>query len=95
MLHQENIDILCICETWLDSSVDDKFIKISKFNVIRCDAGRGSGVCIYIKEDLNISVINTSVDKTEGIEDLWVQVQHRKFPSFIVGYTKRCPYIFF
>ena len=91
MLHQENIDILCTCETWLDSSVDDKFIKMSKFNIIRCDAGRGSGVCIYVRGDLNISVIDAGVDKAEGIEDLWVQGQHKKFPSFIVGCVYRHP----
>ena len=91
MLHQENIDILCICETWLDSSIDNKFIKISKFNVIRYDAGRGSGACIYIREDLNFSVIDTGVDKLEGVEDVWIQVQHRKFPSFITGCVYRHP----
>ena len=91
MLHDENIDILCICETWLDSSIDDKFIKIPEFNVIRCDAGRGSGVCIYIRENFNFSVINTSINKVEGVEDVWVQVQHRKFPSFIIGGVYRHP----
>ena len=35
--------------------------------------------------------IDAGVDKTEGIEDLWVQVQHKKFPSFIVGCVYRHP----
>ena len=91
MLKEENIDILCICETWLDSLVDDKFIKISNFNVIRCDAGRGSGVCIYIRENLNFSLISPGLDKIEGVEDVWIQVQHKKFPSFIVGCVYRHP----
>ena len=91
MLHEENIDILCICETWLDSSIDDKFIKISNFSVVRFDAGRGSGVCIYIREGLSFSCMSTGVDKFEGVEDVWVQVQLRKFPSFVIGCVYRHP----
>ena len=84
MLSEENIDILCVCETWLDSSINDKFIYIPNFKLIRCDAGRGSGVCIFVKEYLNFSVINTNPEKFEGVEDLWIQVQLKKFPSFII-----------
>lgn len=91
MLHNENIDILCICETWLDSSIDSKFVKISNFNIVRCDAGRGSGVCIYIREVFNYSILNHNIDKIVGVEDIWIQVQLRKFPSFIVGCVYRHP----
>ena len=91
MLHDGNIDILCICETWLDSSIDNKYIKIQNFNVIRYDAGRGSGVCIYIRENFNYSVLSPGVDGQVGVEDIWIQVQYRKFPSFIVGCVYRHP----
>ena len=43
MLYDNDIDILCVCETWLDSSINDKFIKIPNFNVVRFDMGRGGG----------------------------------------------------
>ena len=91
MLHEENIDILCICETWLDSSIENKYVKISNFNLVRCDAGRGSGVCIYIREIFNYSVISPGIDSFEGVEDIWIQIQLRKFPSFIVGCVYRHP----
>ena len=91
MLNEDHIDILCVCETWLDSSIDDKFIKIPNFNIVRCDAGRGSGVCIYIREGFRFSTIGTSVDKFEGVEDVWIQVQLRKFPSFVIGCVYRHP----
>ena len=91
LLQESNIDILCICETWLDSNVNDKYIKISNFNVVRCDAGRGAGVCIYIRDGLSFTHICTGVDKVEGVEDVWIQVQFRKFPSFIIGCVYRHP----
>ena len=71
--------------------MDDKFSKISRFNAIRCDAGEGSGLCIYIWEDFDTYVIDAGVDKTEGTEDLWVQVQHWNILSFIVGCVYRHP----
>ena len=74
MLHNENIDILCICETWLDTSIDDKYIKISDFHVVRCDAGRGSGVCICIRDYFNHSVLSHGVYSQTGVEDIWIQI---------------------
>ena len=91
MIRDDNIDILCICETWLDSSIDDKFVKILNFNIVRCDAGRGSGVCIYIREDFNYSLISPGIENLAGVEDIWIQVQFKKFPSFIIGCVYRHP----
>ena len=70
MLHENNIDILCACETWLDTCIADKFVHIRNFKIVRCDAGRGAGVCIYINDDLDISVIDTGMDKFDRIEDV-------------------------
>lgn len=91
MLQSRDIDVLCICETWLDPCVSDVFLKIPNFNILRCDVGRGGGVCIYIRDDLNITIINTGIERCENIEDIWVQIQHKKFPSFIVGCMYRHP----
>ena len=33
LLHDRDIDILCICETWLEPSVDSKFIHIPNYIV--------------------------------------------------------------
>ena len=91
MLREDEIDILCICETWLDSSLESKYIHIPKFNVTRSDAGRGAGVCIYSRESLKIKVLDTGLDKIVNVEDVWLQVQHKKFSSFIVGCVYRHP----
>ena len=91
MLQEDEIDILCICETWLDTTIEDKFINITNFKVVRCDAGRGAGVCMYVRKDLKITVINPDIDKINNVDDVWIQVQHRKFPSIIVGCVYRHP----
>ena len=91
LLYERDIDILCICEIWLKTSVDDKFIYIPNFNVVRCDAGRGGGVCIYYRDTLKIKVLDTGIDNIENVEEIWVQVQRKKFPSFILGCIYRHP----
>ena len=48
-------------------------------------------MCIYVRDDLNISVIDTGIDKCDNVEDVWLKVQHKKFPSFIIGCVYRHP----
>ena len=62
-IHQ--YDILCVSETYLDSSVsiDDTTLSLSGNNLARSDhpsnVKRG-GVCLYYKENLSLRVINAS-----------------------------------
>ena len=62
-IHQ--YDILCISETYLDSSVsiDDTTLSHPGYNLARSDhpsnVKRG-GVCLYYKENLSLRIINVS-----------------------------------
>ena len=91
MLIEDDIDILCICETWLDSSVECKYLNIPNFKLFRCDTGRGGGTCIFVREVFNVSVVATNISRVEGVDDLWIQVHHKKFPAVIVGCIYRHP----
>ena len=56
---QYNCDIICISETFLNSSIqnDDDRIKIDGYNLIRSDHPSDSkkgGVCIYYKEHISL-----------------------------------------
>ena len=46
---------------------------------------------MYVRKDLKITVINPDIDKINSVDDVWIQVQHRKFPSIIVGCVYRHP----
>ena len=46
LIKDGNIDILCISETWLLPTVENRFIQIPNFNIFRQDEGRGGGVCV-------------------------------------------------
>ena len=62
-IHQ--YDILCISETYLDSSVsiDDTTLSLPGYNLVRSDYSsnvKRGGVCLYCKETLSLRIINVS-----------------------------------
>lgn len=91
MLIERKIDVLCISETWLSPQTPDTLITIPNYKIHRHDNGRGSGVCIYAKDTLNPTLIDTTPGKHPGIEDVWIQIQCRKLPSLIIGCMYRHP----
>ena len=93
MLNEKNIDILCISETWLLPSLSSNLAKVYGYALYRCDGGRGGGVCIYVRETLKVTVLSSQeIEKSPQIEDLWISVQYKKFPSFIIGCVYRHPH---
>ena len=54
-----NFDIVCLCETFLDSSYsnDDATLQLSGYSLVRTDHPMGTkrgGVCIYYKEYISL-----------------------------------------
>ena len=39
------LDLLCICETWLDDTIQDSEIHVDGFSVVRKDRNRHGGGC--------------------------------------------------
>ena len=85
LIREKNVDIICISESWLLPEMRSNFIEIPEFSVYRCDGGRGGGVCIYVSDQLKVTVLNPELVRPPHVEDLWMTVQYKKFPSFIIG----------
>ena len=54
-------DLICLSETFLDSSTPDNLVDIQGYNLVRADHpdnAKTGGVCIYYKESLPVRVIN-------------------------------------
>ena len=92
LLSNRDVDILCISESWLLPDMQNNLISIPGYSIYRCDSGRGGGVCMYVKEYLKVTVLTPSVEKPSHVEDLWMSIQYKKFPSFIVGCVYRHPH---
>ena len=101
LLNEQDIDVLCITETWLLSNTPDEFVSIPNYKIYRKDKGRGGGVCIYVKCSLKVNVITlripiqTDLEDTipiqTEIEDIYLSIQCEKYPSIIVGCVYRHP----
>ena len=92
LLKEREIDILCISESWLLPNVQDRFINVPNFRIYRRDRGKGGGVCIYVRDDLQVTLLITNVPEHTHVEDLWLSIQYRKQPSVIIGSVYRHPH---
>ena len=81
---ESDVDILCISETWLSSCTPNAYVNIPNYNIYRCDNG-GSGVSVYVKDHLIYEILKTNTVQQSGVEDIWIKIQCRKFPSIIIG----------
>lgn len=89
--------ILCITETWLDSSTGPHAYIPTGYNIIRLDRSEdfkqkygktnGGGVAVLYKKELNVRRI-TNNSKCEEI--LWLQVKAK--PTFTLGVLYRAEY---
>ena len=63
MLHADNIDILGVSETWLNSDILDAAISVQGYELIRSDSPSGirkHGVALYVKEGIKYELIEGS-----------------------------------
>jgi exonuclease III len=72
----QNVDILSVNETNLDSTVPDSEIAIDGYNIFRCDLTRISGgVLLYVKQEYNAKPVNL-------LNNTNLQIKWIKLPSF-------------
>ena len=91
-------DIICLTETWFDSSVPDNAFVPEGYRIIRKDRSndfkqkygknKGGGIAVIYKENLKITRKDYLTDDIEEI--LWVQVHSKE--SFLLGTIYRPDY---
>ena len=91
-------DVLCLTETWLDSSVPAQGYVPSGYKIIRKDRSddfkqkygrnKGGGIAVLFKDHIKIEKKDYLTDDVEEI--LWVQVKGKK--SFMLGIVYRNEY---
>ena len=79
LIENEDLDILCIIETWIQPNIQDDLISIKNYNVFRNDNplnSRGSATCINVKNIFTFKNYKNSEitdgEPSKGIEDVWV-----------------------
>ena len=90
-----HLDLLCVSETWLQETVDSRFIAVPGYQVIRQDRPvrdgrrrRGGGVAVLYRESLRIERLSVP-SAGSLLETLWVTV--RGNVTFTLGAIYRPP----
>ena len=84
-----NMDFVCITESWLKNHIDDNFVSVSGYNIIRRDreAFDHGGICMYVRDSMRYDVLSNIMN--ESFEVLWVKTRPKRLPrgisSLIVG----------
>ena len=90
MVLEQNIDIFCLCETFLNNEFSDNELLIPGYDFIRKDRNSHGGcLIIYIKE--NLACIHREDLEAVDTEMLWVEVRNNVQKLFLICYCYRSP----
>ena len=84
------IDILCLCETFLNDQFRDQELYLNGYKLFRKDRStNGGSLVVYMKTSLNCK--NRENYQKEGIEALLLKVKYENQKPFLLAYTYRPP----
>ena len=87
---QQDIDILCFCETFLNESFLDLEIMLTGYQMFRKDRKtHGGGIIVYVKNCYTCT--NRNEIENDNTESLWLEIKYMKQKSFLFGYVYRPP----
>lgn len=81
IIHNEEIDIFCITETWLTESISSEIVNIPGYHLYRSDRGndqRRGGVAAYVSTRYNFNVVQIDCDKIANTEQLWLRLKLKR-----------------
>lgn len=86
-----NFDIMCVSETWLNKDLPSDIVSIPNYSFFRKDRlSRGGGVGIYVRNNLNtVQVLNDS-ESIEGVEHIWIELKTGA-DRVLIGVIYRAP----
>ena len=89
LLNASNLDVLGLCETFLDENVDKYEYMIDGYNAVAKHRNKhGGGVLVFVKQ--NIKYESIDIKSSTDIESVWINIKHDK-GNFVVGTMYRPP----
>jgi hypothetical protein len=89
VIHNSDVEIACITETWLRDHIDDNVVNVSGFRLVRLDRinSQHGGVCMYVRNNIQCNIVQDLLDS--NFEIVWVHIRPtrlpRGIPSIIIG----------
>ena len=89
-LSKQDIDILCLCETFLNDTFSENELNIDNYKLFRKDRHTlGGGLIIYIRDDIPCNHRNDL--ESTSIETLCIEIKQPNSKSFLLSYVYRPP----
>ena len=82
-IKMNDVDMICLTETWLHPSILDSVLFLSNYVLFRRDrlSSIGGGVCIYVNAKLHCRRLSDF--ESPSIESLWLSIRPRYLPRSI------------
>lgn len=91
LITDNNFNIMCVTETWLNSSISSDAVLINGYNFFRKDReGRGGGVGVYVQHDLFCKIVFSDFTSIEGVDHLLFEIKFKKI-KFLFCVIYRAP----
>ena len=90
LLSKKPFDVICVNETFCDSSISDSEINLPDYSIVRRDRNRhGGGVAMYIRNSLTF--IRRNDLETDDVEAIWIEMKCKQRQPVIIGSIYRPP----
>ena len=83
VIHNSDVEIACITETWLRDHIDDNVVNVSGFRLVRLDRinSQHGGVCLYVRNNIQCNIVQDLLDS--NFEIVWVHIRPTRLPRGI------------
>ena len=83
VIHNSDVEIACITETWLRDHIDDNVVNVSGFRLVRLDRinSQHGGVCMYVRNNIQCNIVQDLLDS--NFEIVWVHIRPTRLPRGI------------
>ena len=90
LMSKKPFDVICLNETFCDSSISDGEMILPDYSIIRRDRNRhGGGVAMYIRNCLTL--IRRNDLETDDVECIWVEMKCKQRQHVLSGSIYRSP----
>ena len=90
LMSKKPFDVICLNETFCDSSISDSEINLPDYSIVRRDRNRhGGGVAMYIRNSL--AFIRRNDLETDDVECIWIEMKCMQRQPVIIGSLDRPP----
>jgi hypothetical protein len=83
VINENNIDICCVTESWLDADIPSEAVDIENYVIHRCDRNDGrqcGGVAAYVRSDLPCVRVADTEAQSQILETLWLLFRSQRMP---------------